>query len=84
MLIGILYKLLCLFPAVTHCRIFGNVPTGGVNINQIRGKFRKFRVVKHGILPVLTVFGLVKGRLNAVMQQKQFQYLYDIMGGASA
>ena len=60
-------------------RCLGDIAAGGVNEDQVWLERFQFRIVKHGILPVLCIFRLIKGRLNAAVQQEQFQHGDDIV-----
>lgn len=65
-------------------RSFGDVAACGVDKDQIRLKCCQFRSIEHGILPVLCVFRLVEHRLNAAVQQEQFQHGNNVAGGGTA
>ena len=63
---------------------FGDVAYGGVNENQVGVKFQQFRIVEHGVLPVLGVLRLVKDGGNAFLKQEQFQHGGNVIGGRTA
>ena len=80
----LLHKLPDPFRAVPRRRICCDIAVGCMDIDQIRGKCRKLRIVKHHVLPVLRILRLVKDRLDPVVQQKNLQYTDDIMGRAAS
>ena len=53
-----------------------------MDINDIRMEGVKLLISKHGILPVLAVFRLVKNRRDSLIQKKQLQNPDHVMGGA--
>ena len=68
---------------IARCRVGGDIPVRSVHKDQIRLKMIQFRISKHRILPVLSVLGLVKLRLDPLIQKKQLQHPDNVMGCAS-
>ena len=65
-------------------RKFCDVAAGCVNENQVRLKSFQLWIFKHGILPVASIFRLIKRRLNPIVQQEQFQHGNNIICGRTA
>ena len=65
-------------------RKFMDVPGGGVDINQIRCEGNKLRIIKHHILPVLRIFGLIKNGCNSLVQKEKLQNFFDVIGCGAA
>ena len=61
-----------------------DVPGGGVDINQIRCEGNKLRIIKHYILPVLRIFGLIKNGCNSLVQKEKLQNFFDVIGCGAA
>ena len=60
------------------------IPEGGVDIDHIRHKSIQLRISEDRVLIILSVFRLVKNRLNALVQQKQLHHPDDVMGCGAA
>ena len=61
-----------------------DIPVTGMDIDDIRMKSIQLLVSEHGVLPVLTVFRLIKHRLDPLVQKEQLQDPDYVMGGAPA
>ena len=55
-----------------------------MNVQDIRLKRHKLRIIEHHILPVLIVFRFIENRLNPCVQKEKLQHVPNIMRRGTA
>ena len=73
----------CCF-GIADCWEHMQVSGACMNVDEIWMKVQQFRGIKHHLLKVLVILGLIKFRPDTRIEQKKFQNFFDIMGSGAA